>query len=306
MAATLSPFGVVNTIPAGQNDWYGLHVTADTPRSFGVAPTTITAAAGVYSFSIRCDEPMTIITAVNAATTTYSIYDSNNNPLFSTYKNNTVLTAQTTLKSGVDYTVELVWTVAIPANTTAFRFQGQYTPTVSTFFLNGFVDVSANIPKTTDSFGQLTYTFTNVPVVANQPIALCQAVNARESCTVTVTPSNTSIMSSSSTALAPYASILATVTPLVTGTISVTVVVGIVGVGSTTTSAILGKTFVGQSAVVSYANDATSRSFNQMLIRPKRVYDELTVDEKNKRFANMQTLLNDTPNETDMVVSMPI
>ncbi len=302
MAATLSPFGVVLNVPFGQDNWYQTHVITDFPRSIGVVPTNTTPNVGVYSFTFRCDEPMTILTAVNAPSTSYTIYDSNNNPLFPTYRNNTTLAPQASLKSGVDYTVELDWSSPINGGTIAFRFQGQYTPTVSTFFLDGFIDVSNSIPKTIDTYGQITYTFTNVPVVANQPISLCTAVNAREACTVTVTPSNPSIMSSSSTTLAPYASFLATVTPLFSGTVNLTVLVGINGVGTTTISPIIGKTYVGQSAIVSFANEATLK--NQMQIRPKRLYDEMTVDEKNKRFAQMQTILNDTINETDMVVSM--
>lgn len=186
-----------------------------------------------YVFGIRPSVSGTLRALVNATTTNLSLLDSNGNVIVSTF-NSIALANVATVTMGNQYYVNVsTAAVTVAAATTFFSLQMQTTFSVSNYFRDGFKTVQPYIPGITssyDSFGQLTWTFTNVSLTAGQTAGLTLGFSgiAIQGGTLSQTSSDTTVFPTvtSDNFLANTAfqfSFQALKTTVFTGTITVTV-----------------------------------------------------------------------------------
>lgn len=86
-------------------------------------------------------------------------------------------------KANKNYLLQITNSSAITSGTSIGSLAITTTPTVSTYFTNGFapqVPITGNPTFSTNSFGAITFTFTNYPAVLGQPKLLAIATFAKQ------------------------------------------------------------------------------------------------------------------------------
>ena len=138
------------------------------------AVNALTANRGI-SYGFRCNMTGSLKAYVNANTTNIMLMDTNGNVLVSTFNTTTTLTQLYNITKGNQYYIFISFTAAITAGTLLAGFQLTTTPSVSNYFNGGFITTNplpTGITATYDTYGQVTYNFTNVPVTANTSLSL--------------------------------------------------------------------------------------------------------------------------------------
>ena len=112
---------------------------------------------------------------------------------------NTTVTKLVDLKAGKTYALLYrVVAATLLINSLVFRYGFSNVSVVSNYFANGFetLTLPSGVVKTTDAFGTVTLTFTNVPISAGSLYNLLQARIAKQAGSYFVTSSDTSVFPS--------------------------------------------------------------------------------------------------------------
>lgn len=232
---TSFPFNISQT-SAGQTSFLFQDVIIGTKRSMSLANANTWAANQFRSISFSSVKAMNLFVSVNAATTSYEIKDIRGNPITTTRQSPIVSTVAASLVPNAVYIMTIFSSIAVAAaNTVLVNLTGFTTPTVFSFFENGFENQVpssvTNIVPTTDINGQITYNFSNYPCVAGQQLLLCIAKFASQNGTVSVISSNPNMFLSFSDPFNVNSSLYLMVKPLMTSNFTGTLAITISGVG---------------------------------------------------------------------------
>lgn len=187
------------------------------------------------SFTISSAKSLQLYASVNLSSTSFEIKDIRGNPVTSVRQSPLTSTLIFTMNPNDTYIVTVFSTVTVLINTILLNLSGFVTPTVASFFEAGFENqIPSSLTSVTnaiDSFGQVTYTFTNFPCIANTPLNLTIAKFALQSGTVLVTSSNSNVFTSFADPFNVYSSLYIIVRPNITTNFTGTITISINGVG---------------------------------------------------------------------------
>lgn len=204
---------------------------------FRANPTSAIVAGRIRQYSFGFKENVQVSMFTNAAGNTYQVFDSAGNPI-TLVLSNTTTQVVFNANAETEYILEVTYGAGLAVSVTGITMTATSTPTVYTYFENGF-DISkwdndSRVSSSTDANGTVTLTFTNYPLTRSVELTLASTEVANLPGQISGSSSNTALFSPVLFAIAPPGSYNVKIVPLQTGTFSFISVISVVGVGTST------------------------------------------------------------------------
>lgn len=175
--------GIATTFGSGVSLYYQLQqTTANSVNAVNIASVGAISANTLDNISFMPEQSGALWVSVAVNTTSLRLYNSTGSNILSSSVNSTTLGVLANVTAGTEYILQVVNTANILAATVAATLQYKTSPTVSTYFPDGFVDqIAASSPNVTvvvDQYGSLLYQFTNYPITTLTPFNIAYASDA--------------------------------------------------------------------------------------------------------------------------------